>query len=175
MEHYTIRLRHDTFAFSACHMLAFRSNNNGETTVESLHGHDFTASLEIAGPLDQNGCVADFVDVSSVFRQVLDEFDHRVLLADSSDILPVCLDENGNFLVSYTHAGKTKRWLFPQSDVLLLHVSAATTELIAAALLDRFRKRFYSRFDDHTCPTDNYSFTLELEESNGCSAVVYDS
>ncbi|MDO5567300.1 MAG: 6-carboxytetrahydropterin synthase, partial [Planctomycetia bacterium] len=169
MEHYTVRLRHDTFSFSACHMLAFHSDDHRETTVEPLHGHDFTASIEIAGPLDQNGCVVDFVDVSSMFRQILDEFDHRILLADSSDTLPLHLDEEGNIVVSFANGKQTKRWLFPQSDVLVLHASTATTELIAFDLLERFRKRFFSRFNQgHS--TNKYSFKIELEESNGCSA-----
>lgn len=156
-------------------MLAFHSSENeGETTVEPLHGHDFSASVEIAGPLDKNGCVVDFVDVAKMFRHILDEFDHRILLPDSSDVLNVSLNENGHFVVAFDHGNHSKRWLFPQSDVLLLHATTASTELIASALLKRFRQQFYSHFKpEHSL--DDYSFTLELEESNGCSAVVRDS
>ena len=61
--------------FSAAHRL---TGSGGK--CESLHGHNFHVTLEVAGDvLDDNGMLIDFGELKSILKTVLAELDHSDL------------------------------------------------------------------------------------------------
>lgn len=63
------------FRFEAAHRLL---KHRGECF--HLHGHSYELWVTVAGPLDENGMVADFKDLKEVVREaVIRHVDHRYL------------------------------------------------------------------------------------------------
>lgn len=63
------------FTFEASHVLP---NHPGKCS--NLHGHSWTLSVSIRGPLDRNtGMVADFADLKAAVQPIVDELDHAHL------------------------------------------------------------------------------------------------
>ena len=62
-ETYHIRLQKEQHVFSAAHFITFNAN-----VCERLHGHNYRVTAEIAGPLDENEYVIDFIAVRSLSR-----------------------------------------------------------------------------------------------------------
>ncbi len=66
-----------SYTFEAAHRLEWHPGR-----CRDLHGHSYRLEVTVAGPLDGNGVVVDFDELSSVVRrEVLDRFDHRDLNA----------------------------------------------------------------------------------------------
>lgn len=64
-----------TFTFEAAHRLAWHPGKCRE-----LHGHSYRLDVTVGGPLDANGVVVDFDDLSEIVgREVIDRWDHRDL------------------------------------------------------------------------------------------------
>ena len=55
-ERYRVRVTKDHLVFSAAHFITF----NGHI-CERLHGHNWRVAVEVAGPLDENSYVFDFI------------------------------------------------------------------------------------------------------------------
>jgi 6-pyruvoyltetrahydropterin/6-carboxytetrahydropterin synthase len=65
------------FTFEAAHRLP---NVPEGHKCARLHGHSFTVSVHIAGPVgDDTGWVRDFADLTCAMRPVLDQLDHYYL------------------------------------------------------------------------------------------------
>lgn len=121
MATFTIRVEQDYLKFSCAHWLLFCG---GE--CESVHGHNYRASVELEGALDETGYVFDFVALKRVARAVCDRLSHHVLLAA----------ENGDLKVrrvgdAIEAAYKSKRYAFPAEDVILLPITNTTAEQLA--------------------------------------------
>jgi 6-pyruvoyltetrahydropterin/6-carboxytetrahydropterin synthase len=64
-----------TFTFEAAHLLEWHTGR-----CRNLHGHSYRLDVTVAGPLDANGVVVDFDELSAVVhREVIDRWDHRYL------------------------------------------------------------------------------------------------
>lgn len=64
-----------SFTFDAAHELPWHTGK-----CRQLHGHTYRLEVSVEGPLDENGVVVDFDDLSTVVRrEVVDRFDHRFL------------------------------------------------------------------------------------------------
>ncbi|HUP69589.1 MAG TPA: 6-carboxytetrahydropterin synthase QueD [Acidimicrobiales bacterium] len=64
-----------SFTFDAAHELPWHTGK-----CRRLHGHTYRLEVTVEGPLDENGVVLDFDDLSSVVRrEVVERFDHRFL------------------------------------------------------------------------------------------------
>ncbi|HVE46157.1 MAG TPA: 6-carboxytetrahydropterin synthase QueD [Acidimicrobiales bacterium] len=64
-----------SFTFDAAHELPWHPGK-----CRRLHGHTYRLEVSVEGPLDENGIVLDFDDLSTVVRrEVLERFDHRFL------------------------------------------------------------------------------------------------
>lgn len=64
-----------SFAFEAAHQLPWH-----EGKCRLLHGHSYRMEVTVEGPLDDNGVVLDFADLTAVVQaEVVDRYDHRYL------------------------------------------------------------------------------------------------
>ena len=156
-EQFAIRVGKEVLCFRACHFLVF-----GPESAEPLHEHTYRVAVDLGGPLDPNGMVADFTWVQPALQSLVQELDHRILLAGQDGRLRI--RQNADQIE--VHLG-VHRWAFLRSECLLLPVSATTTELLAGYLAHRIltlcrgqRNWFPERVQ------------VELEESPGRSALV---
>jgi len=156
MEHYRIRVGGDDLIFSAAHFITLEDGS-----CESVHGHDYKAAAEVAGPLNESRYVVDFVALHDVLRAVLAEVDHRVLLPTEHPRIRV---EAGQQEVEVHF--ESRRWLFPRDDCALLPVANMTAELLARHLGRRLLAEFANR-TGAALPR----LRIELSESPGFVAV----
>ncbi len=120
-ERYTVRVTKDHLVFSAAHFITF----NGDI-CERLHGHNWRVAAEIAGELDENHYVFDFIALRDALQAIVDELDHRVLLPTKHAAIRVTA---GDSEVEATF--EDRRWVFPREDCVLLPIENTTAELIA--------------------------------------------
>jgi 6-pyruvoyltetrahydropterin/6-carboxytetrahydropterin synthase len=123
---YRVRLEKEHHVFSAAHFITF----NGDV-CERLHGHNYRVAVEIAGPLDENQYVIDFIALRDELKTLTDELDHHVLLPTSHPQIRLTAGEREVEAV-FTPDGR--RWIFPLADCVLLPVSNTTAELLAQYL-----------------------------------------
>lgn len=119
-ERYHVRVTKDNLVFSAAHFITFNGN-----ICERLHGHNWRLAVEVAGPLDENHYVFDFIALRDATQKLVNELDHRVLLPTTHEAIHVTADERE---VTATFA--ERRWVFPREDCVLLPVANTTAELI---------------------------------------------
>ena len=74
-ESWRVRVTKDHLVFSAAHFITFNGN-----ICERLHGHNWRVAVELAGPLDENSYVFDFIALRDALQAIVLELDHRVLL-----------------------------------------------------------------------------------------------
>ena len=70
--------------FSAAHSIP------GHEKCGRVHGHNFRVEIEIEGDVRENGMVMDFFDLKKHLKEVLVEFDHRLL----NEIIDIPTSEN---------------------------------------------------------------------------------
>ncbi len=120
-ERYRVRVTKDHLVFSAAHFITF----NG-TICERLHGHNWRVAVEVAGPLDENHYVFDFIALRDATQKLVNELDHHVLLPTQHPSIRVVANE-----IEVTTTFAERRWVFPREDCVLLPVANTTAELIA--------------------------------------------
>ena len=138
-ETYHVRIEKDYLVFSAGHFITYDGD-----VCERLHGHNYRVAAEVAGPLDENHYVVDFIALRDTLRAIVDELDHHMLLPSEHPKIKVVADETS---VEVTF--EDRRWVFPRGDCILLPVANTTTELlgryIGRRLLDDLQQRTGSR------------------------------
>src|SRR5690348_17266012 len=134
-----IRVTKDYLVFSAAHFITFTGN-----VCERLHGHNYRVAAEVAGPLDENHYVVDFIAVRDVLQKIVAELDHYMLLPTQHPQIRVRADEKS---VEVTF--EDRRWVFPCGDCVLLPVPNTTAEKLAEyigrRLLDDLQCRLGTR------------------------------
>jgi 6-pyruvoyltetrahydropterin/6-carboxytetrahydropterin synthase len=112
--------------FSACHFLP------GHARCGRLHGHTYAVHIRLEGKKGEAGYIADFHDIKELFREIIEELDHRVLIPArhkrikmEADRKKVRLDVMG------------KEYLFPREDVVLLDLPAVTAEELSGYILEK--------------------------------------
>jgi 6-pyruvoyltetrahydropterin/6-carboxytetrahydropterin synthase len=151
---YRVRLEKEHHVFSAAHFITF----NGDV-CERLHGHNYRVAVEVAGPLDENQYVIDFIALRDELKTLTDELDHHVLLPTTHPLIRVTAGEREVEAV-FTPDGR--RWIFPLGDCVLLPVSNTTAELLAAYLGQRLLIALKKRTG--FCPTH---VQVEVDENHG--------
>lgn len=130
---YRVRVTKDHLVFSAAHFITFNGN-----VCERLHGHNWRVAVELAGPLDENRYVFDFIALRDATQQIVNELDHHMLLPLSHPTIRVREDPTE---VEVTF--ETRRWVFPREDCVILPVQNTTAEelagWIASQLTDRLK------------------------------------
>lgn len=151
-ERYRVRVTKDHLVFSAAHFITFNGN-----ICERLHGHNWRVAVEVAGPLDENSYVFDFIALRDAALKLVGELDHRVLLPTQHPTIHVQANA-----IEVTATFESRRWVFPREDCVLLPVANVTAELIARwmalQLRDLIRQHHGQKLE---------SLRVEIEENFG--------
>jgi 6-pyruvoyltetrahydropterin/6-carboxytetrahydropterin synthase len=126
---FRVRVTKDHLVFSAAHFITFAG-----TICERLHGHNWRVACEVAGPLDENAYVFDFIALRDALQTIVNQLDHRVLLPTRHRQISVreTVSESGAEAVPEVEARfENRRWLFPREDCVLLPIENTTAERIA--------------------------------------------
>lgn len=134
-ERFRVRLEKADMVFSAAHFITFNGN-----ICERLHGHNYRVFAEVAGGLDENQYVVDFIALRDTLRTLVESLDHHVLLPDRHPLIRVV---SGDREVEATF--EDRRWVFPKDDCVLLPVVNTTAELLAKYLGENLRDELQSR------------------------------
>lgn len=154
-EHYKVRVTKDTFVFCSGHFITYEGDK-----CERLHGHNYRASVEIEGPLDENLYVFDFIALKKRARAITDELDHHMLLPTRNRFVTL---EEGPRSVRVRY--KDREWLFPREDCVLLPIENTTAELLARYIAERLREELQRHHQ-----YDPQVLRVEVEENVGQSA-----
>jgi 6-pyruvoyltetrahydropterin/6-carboxytetrahydropterin synthase len=124
---YRVRVTKDHLVFCSGHFISYEGDK-----CERLHGHNYRATVEIEGSLDENHYVFDFIALKQRTKAITDELDHRMMLPTSNRHIHVEEVPRG-IHVSY----KDREWLFPKDDCVLLPIENTTAELLARYIAGR--------------------------------------
>lgn len=155
-ERYHVRIAKEALVFSAAHFITF-----GGDICERLHGHNYRVAAEVAGPLDENQYVVDFVALTDRLRSIVAKLDHRVMLPTQHPTIRVAATDHE---VEARHA--ERRWLFPRGDCVLLPVANTTAELVARHIAQQLIAELGS-----LSPTRPTRVRVEVDECFGQLAV----
>lgn len=155
-EQFRVRVTKDHLVFSAAHFITYDGS-----VCERLHGHNWRTAVELAGPLDENSYVFDFIALRDALQAIVNELDHRVLLPTKHAAIRVTEDER-----EVTAAFEDRRWVFPREDCVLLPVENTTAELIARWIGERLRNVVREQAGDRV-----ETLRVEVEENFGQWAV----
>lgn len=155
---YKVRVTKDHLVFCSAHFITYEGHR-----CERLHGHNYRATVELEGPLDENGYVFDFVALKALTREITDELDHHVLLATKNHLIGVEEEAAERVRVRY----KEREWVFPHDDCVLLPIENTTAELIATWIGGRLSDALKEQ--RHYVPA---VMRVEVEENIGQSATV---
>jgi 6-pyruvoyltetrahydropterin/6-carboxytetrahydropterin synthase len=134
-ERYHVRIDKEYLVFSAAHFITFAGD-----ICERLHGHNYRLAAEVAGPLDENHYVVDFIALRDSLKSIVDELDHYVLLPTEHPLIRVAAGERE---VEATF--RDRRWIFPRGDCVLLPVPNTTAEMVARWIGGRLVERLAAR------------------------------
>jgi 6-pyruvoyltetrahydropterin/6-carboxytetrahydropterin synthase len=137
--------------FSAAHFITCGGH------CERLHGHNYHVAVEVAGPLDADHLVVDFVALRDALRTICRELDHFVLLPTESAQIRVA--EAGDAI---TATFEDRRWTFPRGDCRLLRMANTTAESLAAEIGRRLLAMLAEQ-----CGPSNPRLRVELDECDG--------
>ena len=131
------RVTKDSLVFSAAHFITFNGN-----VCERLHGHNWRLNVVVAGELDQNHYVFDFIALRDAAQEIALRLDHRVLLPENHPQISVVRDDTaGEVTVTF----EQRRWVFPVEDCVVLPVANTTAELIAAWIAEQLTGKLHLR------------------------------
>ncbi len=152
---FQIHVEKDYLGFCSGHFITYDGHQ-----CETLHGHNYRASISLEGAVDKNFYVLNFVDVKRMMKRICDELDHRMLLPLHNDLIKLEQHED-SVSVRYKH----RRFLFPREDVVLLPIPNTTAEMLAQYVCERaieeLRKQGIQQLR---------AIEVEVEESIGQSA-----
>lgn len=120
-ERYHVRVTKDHLVFCSGHFISYEGDK-----CERLHGHNYRATVEIEGQLDENYYLFDFIALKRHTKAITDELDHYMLLATQNPYIKV---EEAPERVRVTYRGR--EWIFPREDCVLLPIENTTAELLA--------------------------------------------
>jgi 6-pyruvoyltetrahydropterin/6-carboxytetrahydropterin synthase len=153
---YSVRVSKDYLVFCAGHFITY-----GGGTCERLHGHNYRVACELTGPLDDNHYVFDFIALKNMMQRLVDQLDHRMLIAAKSSLIR---HELMGEQVELRY--QNRRWSFPSDECVLLPIENTTAELLAKYLAEQLLADLQSQHG--YTPT---SLQMEVEESFGQWAV----
>lgn len=155
---FRVRVTKDHLVFSAAHFITF----NGDV-CERLHGHNWRVAAEVAGPMDENRYVFDFIALRDELQAIVDQLDHRMLLPTKHEMINVVTHEAANE-VEVTF--QKRRWVFPQEDCILLPIVNTTAEELAAWIGEELRPTIQKQ-----STTQLELLQMEVEENFGQWAI----
>lgn len=155
---YRIRLSKEPFTFAAAHFITFNGN-----ICEPLHGHNYHVTVELAGPLDENGYVRDFVATREALAKLIAQLDHCVILPTKHpQILVETSADQGHEEVVARY--ESRRWVFPAEECTLLPIMNTTAELLAKWIGEQLLQSLSDSKAGGTAPTE---LIVEVDECDG--------
>lgn len=154
MTEYRVAVGKEALVFAAAHFITF-----GEHGCEPLHGHNYRVGVLLAGELDPDELVYDFVALKRDMEHLLRELDHRVILPETNPHLEIIRSAGS---VEVRHPAR--RYVLPESDVIFLPVANTTAERIAQVLAGRLLELLPGRGGAL------HELEVEVEEMPGQSA-----
>jgi len=112
--------------FSACHLIP------GHDRCGRLHGHTYAVHVRLQGEKNKSGYIADFHDVKTLIRDIIERLDHRVLIPAAHPAVTIAKRRG----IVEMKVGR-KRYAFPAEDVVLLDLPAVTAEQLAEYILEK--------------------------------------
>ena len=153
-ERFEIRVTKDQLTFCAGHFITYAGHQ-----CERLHGHNYRTAVDVAGSLDENYYVFDFIALKKLVQSITDRLDHRMLLPTQSRLIHVEVKDAN---VRVRHGDR--EWSFPRDDCVLLPVENTTAELLARHVGQQLLAEMtQARFSPDR-------LRVEIEESPGQSA-----
>lgn len=156
------RVTKDSLVFSAAHFITF----NGDI-CERLHGHNWRVDVSVAGALDENGYVFDFIALRDNCMKLVQQLDHKVLLPDRHPMIKLSNSEDGS---EVTATFQQRRWVFPVEDCEIMPIPNTTAELIA----DWIGQQLHSNLQLESLPQIT-SLKVSVEENFGQWATAIQS
>ena len=154
---YRVSVSKDYLVFASAHFITFRGHQ-----CETLHGHNYRASVVVEGALDpQSWYVFDFGVLKRIMRKLCDDIDHKVLLAMENPHLQIAEQED-SVTVAYDNK---PRYVFPKRDCALLPMPNTTVEMLAEYLTGQLQAALAAEG-----ATGVTAIELEVEENFGQSA-----
>ncbi len=123
----TIHINKESHKFSIAHYTIFSA-----TERERLHGHNYSVSARLVAPLGSNGFSVDYNFYKNLIKEVCDELDEYMVLAQNSPYQSIA-EDNGDYVVSFNN----EEFRFLISDTLLLPITNVTVEELSYYLLDK--------------------------------------
>jgi 6-pyruvoyltetrahydropterin/6-carboxytetrahydropterin synthase len=127
---YRVRVTKDHLVFAAAHFITIGDD------CERIHGHNWRVAVDVAGPLDENQYVVDFLALRDGLQAIVAELDHSMLTPLHHPTLNVTLGESE---VEIRHG--RRRWVFPKEECRLLPIQQTTAELLAGWIGRRLLER----------------------------------
>ena len=125
---YEVQVKSERFKFNAAHFVAFPGYR------ERLHGHNYTCSVRVFGPLSENdGYVLDFGDVKKATRRVCEALNERFLCPCLADALAITRNEKNVEIV----CEDSSFFSMPEDDCAMLPLKHSTAEELAALVWRR--------------------------------------
>jgi 6-pyruvoyltetrahydropterin/6-carboxytetrahydropterin synthase len=152
---YKVHVAKDHLVFCSGHFISYEGDK-----CERLHGHNYRATVEIEGDLDENHYVFDFIALKHRTKAITDELDHRMLLATRNPFISV---EEGPQSVRVRY--KEREWVFPRADCVLLPIENTTAELLALYIAGRLSEELWRHHQYKP-----QILRVEVEENIGQSA-----
>jgi 6-pyruvoyltetrahydropterin/6-carboxytetrahydropterin synthase len=154
---FRVHVTKDYLVFASAHFITFSGHR-----CETLHGHNYRAGVTVEGALDdESWYVFDFSVLKRIMRRLVDEIDHKVLLATQNPRLQV-VEDGDTVTVAYD---QKPRYLFPRGDCALLPIPNTTVEMLAELLAGRLHAD-----PDVAAAKGLRSIEVEVEENFGQSA-----
>ncbi|HVP20409.1 MAG TPA: 6-carboxytetrahydropterin synthase [Anaerolineaceae bacterium] len=127
---------------------------------EHLHGHNYTFSITLEGPLTPDSYVFDFVVLKEIGRRVSDPLDHRFLLPLNNTHLKLT-HENEYWEILF----EGRRYVIPDRDVYALPIDNITAERLAEYIWKEVAREVCERGGD-----DLTLLTVGVDEAPGQGA-----
>ncbi|QDT55535.1 6-pyruvoyl tetrahydropterin synthase [Caulifigura coniformis] len=151
---FRVRVTKDHLVFSAAHFITIGD------WCERLHGHNWRVAAEVAGPLDGNHFVVDFIALRDQLQKLVDELDHSLLVPmKHPDIQVNVAGEEVEIRF------QKRRWVIPTDECRLLPIAQTTAELLAQYLAQTLCERMGAALKGQT------SLRLDVEENFGQWAI----
>ncbi len=129
-----VLIERGNLGFSAAHFVTF-----DEHTAEPLHGHNYGVRVEVAGELNAESYVLDFIALKTITRELCKELDHQFLLPRQSRYLKIA-----EHPAAWEIRFKDQHYLLPRASVVALPIDNATAERLAEYLAGRISERLHA-------------------------------
>jgi 6-pyruvoyl tetrahydropterin synthase/QueD family protein len=129
-----VLIERGNLGFSAAHFVTF-----DEHTAEPLHGHNYGVRVEVAGELNAESYVLDFIALKTITRELCKELDHLFLLPLQSRYLKIT-----EHPTAWEMRFQDQHYLLPRASVVALPIDNATAERLAEYLAGRISERLHA-------------------------------